>query len=174
MTMSPRCAALADELGIPAELLAARGLCEYEEAPELELAEVGDDGREHRLTPSAAAAWRAMKQAAAADGVSIALASAFRSIERQAEIVRAKLARGDSVEQILAVSAPPGFSEHHTGRAIDVATPGSAALEPEFERSAAYAWLARNAARFGFRLSYARGNPLGYDYEPWHWCFESA
>jgi D-alanyl-D-alanine carboxypeptidase len=172
--MNPRCASLIEELKIPAERLAARGLCEHDEATELEIAEVGEEGREFLLVPPAAAAWRALKAAAAEDGVSIALASAFRSIERQAEIIRAKLARGDTLEAILAVSAPPGFSEHHTGRAIDVATPGCAALEVEFEQTEAYAWLERNAARFGFHLSYPRGNPLGYQYEPWHWCFESA
>jgi hypothetical protein len=41
--------------------------------------------------------------------------SAFRSVERQAEIVRRKLAAGGRIEEILTVCAPPGFSEHHTG-----------------------------------------------------------
>jgi D-alanyl-D-alanine carboxypeptidase len=172
--MNPRCASLIEELKIPVEGLAARGLCEYAEAVELEIAEVGEAGREFLLTPAAAAAWRAMKQAAADDGVQIALASAFRSIERQAEIIRAKLARGDAIDAILAISAPPGFSEHHTGCAIDIATPGCAALEVDFEQTEAYAWLERNAARFGFRLSYPRGNRFGYQYEPWHWCFAPA
>jgi D-alanyl-D-alanine carboxypeptidase len=112
-----------------------------------------------------------MKQAAAGDGVVVELLSAFRSVERQAEIVRAKLGRGQSIDEILTVLAPPGFSEHHTGRAIDVGTPGCKPLEVAFEQTPAFAWLERNAARFGFRLSFPRGNPFGYQYEPWHWCF---
>ena len=50
------------------------------------------------MAPAAAAAWQAMKSAAHADGVALRIASAFRSIERQAEIVRAKLERGLSLE----------------------------------------------------------------------------
>jgi D-alanyl-D-alanine carboxypeptidase len=151
--------------------VAARGLCEFEEAGELELAEIAEDGREWLLVPPAAAAWRTMKDAASRDGVNIFLASAFRSVERQAEIVRRKLGQGEPIEQILSVLAPPGFSEHHTGRAVDIATPGCPPVEIEFEDTEAFRWLSGNAERFGFRLSFPRDNPFGYQYEPWHWCF---
>jgi len=114
--------------------------------------------------------WRAMKAAAQSDGVALRIVSAFRSIERQAEIVRAKLERGLSLDAILEVSAPPGYSEHHTGRAVDMTTDGVPALEVEFENTNAYRWLSRRAGEFGFSLSYPAGNPHGYAYEPWHWC----
>jgi D-alanyl-D-alanine carboxypeptidase len=113
-----------------------------------------------------------MSAAALSDGVVIKIASAFRSVDRQAEIIRAKLAEGLSLDAVLCVSAPPGYSEHHSGRAIDVATDeGTAPLELEFEKSRAFRWLSKNAGRFGFTLSYPARNPHGYDYEPWHWCF---
>ena len=113
-----------------------------------------------------------MSAAALTDGVVIQIASAFRSIDRQAEIIRAKLAEGLSLDAVLCVSAPPGYSEHHSGRAVDVTTnEGAAALEREFENTLAFRWLSKNAGRFGFVLSYPAGNPQGYDYEPWHWCF---
>jgi len=99
------------------------------------------------------------------------LVSAFRSVDRQVEIVREKLAEGASIDEILSASAPPGFSEHHTGRAVDITSDGAAPLEIEFEQTPAFRWLSKNAARFGFVLSYPAGNPYGYDYEPWHWCF---
>lgn len=161
-------------LGIPLDTIAARSLILYPEATELVVVETGEDGRRHRLVPSAAKAWGSLREAARTDGVEISIVSAFRSVERQAEIVRAKLARGQSIDQILSVSAPPGYSEHHSGRAVDVTTEGVRPLEVEFEGTAAFAWLARHAERFGFFLSYPRRNRYGYAYEPWHWCFKEV
>lgn len=158
-------------LGISSPLIMARSLREYAEATILEVAEVGADGREHLLVPPAANAWRQLKAASLNDGVDIFIVSAFRSIERQAEIIRRKLETGAAIEDILTISAPPGFSEHHAGRAIDVSTSGSRWLEVEFDQTAAYAWLGEHAAEFGYYLSYPDGNAWGYQYEPWHWCF---
>lgn len=124
------------------------------------------------LVPSAARAWRSLKAAAGADGVDVYIVSAFRSIDRQAELIRQKLDAGDAIENILTICAPPGFSEHHTGRAIDLSTPHCRALEIAFDRTAAFAWLTRYAAAYGFRLSYPAGNCWGFQYEPWHWCFQ--
>ena len=161
-------------LGISAATIAARGLRECEEATELECAEIGADGRDHLLVPSAADAWRRLRAAALADGVTLFIVSAFRSVERQAEIVRRKIDSGISTKDVLAVCAPPGFSEHHTGRAVDLSTPGSRPLEAEFEQTAAYVWLQLHAVKFSYRLSYPVGNPWGYLHEPWHWCFHDA
>ena len=159
-------------LEISTDLIAARSLVLHPEARELVVAAVGDDGRKHMLTPAAAAKWREMSAAALSDGVVIKIASAFRSVDRQAEIIRAKLAEGLSLDAVLCVSAPPGYSEHHSGRAIDVTTDeGVPPLEPEFEKTRAFRWLSKNARRFSFVLSFPAGNPCGYDYEPWHWCF---
>ena len=160
-----------DSLGISVESIASRALVLHPEATDLVVAETGEKGREHLLVPDAARAWGSLRQAARADGVVISIVSAFRSVERQAEIVRAKLARGQSIDEILKVSAPPGYSEHHTGRAVDVTTDGARPLELEFEDTEAFSWLSRHAGRFGFFLSYPRQNPYGYMYEPWHWCW---
>lgn len=166
--------AFASELGISLASVEARGLPECEEASELEMVEVADDGKEHFLTPAAAQAWRAMKTAAIVDNIQLFIVSAFRSIERQAELVRRKLAAGRPIEEILSVCAPPGFSEHHTGRAVDLSTPGVSVLEPEFDQTAAFAWLTQHAEVFGYYLSFPAGNSQGYLYEPWHWCFHDA
>lgn len=162
------------EFGITDELLRARGLRHYAEAGSLVLAETGADGREHRLTPAAAAAWQALKAEAGTAGVQLFIVSAFRSVARQCEIVRRKLEAGQELEAILQVCAPPGYSEHHTGRAADVGTPGVPLLELEFAASRAFEWLEDNAHRFGYRLSYPPGNRYGYAYEPWHWCYRSS
>ena len=160
------------DLGISAASVFARGLRRYEEARMLALAEVGDDGREYLLTTIAGAAWRDMKTTAAKDGVSIFLVSAFRSVARQTEIIRDKRHAGMGIDEILTLCAPPGFSEHHTGRAIDIACPDSPELEVDFENTEAFRWLTLHAHRFGFVLSYPRENTMGYQYEPWHWCFQ--
>jgi D-alanyl-D-alanine carboxypeptidase len=126
------------------------------------------------LAPAAAAAWQAMRAAAAADGVALRLVSAYRSVERQAELIRQRLDAGEPLAQVLALIAPPGCSEHHTGRAVDIGTPGQPVLEASFEATPAFAWLQRHAGRFGFTLSYPRGNAAGYAHEPWHWCHDGA
>ncbi|HET9032318.1 MAG TPA: M15 family metallopeptidase [Dokdonella sp.] len=134
---------------------------------------IGEDihGRHQWLAPRAARAWQRMHDAAANDDVVLQIVSAYRSASYQLLIVERKLARGQSIEDILRVSAAPGYSEHHSGRVVDITTPGYVALEEEFELSPAFAWLQREAQRFGFSLSYPRGNRHGIAYEPWHWCW---
>jgi D-alanyl-D-alanine carboxypeptidase len=112
-----------------------------------------------------------LRAAAQRDGVRLHIVSAFRSIERQADIIRRKLQTGIPLDQVLAVLAPPGYSEHHSGRAVDIATPGCPPLEVAFENTDAFKWLFQRAYSFGLSLSFPRGNPFGYVYEPWHWRF---
>ncbi len=163
---------LHNELGIPADYGQAGALPAFAEATEL--VEVGPNlvGRMQRLTPTAAARWAEMVVAASQDGVMLLLVSGFRSIDYQARLIRKKLNDGQKIEQILTVNAAPGFSEHHTGKAVDIATPGSRPLTEEFETTPAFAWLGQNAARFGFSMSYPRDNACGFVYEPWHWSLK--
>ncbi len=161
------------DLGISPDLISARKLCQYDEADSLQLAELGVDGREHFLISEAAVAWHRLKQAAESDGEKIFIVSAFRSISRQVEIIRAKIDEGLNIEHILSVCAPPGFSEHHTGRAVDLSTHGVENLSEDFENSTAFEWLNHNAGRFLFSLSYPRGNVHGYQFEPWHWRYDA-
>ena len=166
-------AALLEALGISPTLIAARGLSPCQEAQQLIVAETGDDGKQHLLIPTAAEAWKHMKDAATADGISLFIVSAFRSVDRQAEIIRRKLSTGQALEDILCVSAPPGFSEHHTGCAVDLGTADSRNLDSAFEGTTAFSWLKQHAERFGFKLSYPPGNSHGYQYEPWHWRYDA-
>jgi D-alanyl-D-alanine carboxypeptidase len=168
---TPEVRTVLDACGITPDLVAERFLVFQPEARELDLVAREESGREHRLAPAAARAWREMQAAAAADGIALRIVSAFRSVERQVEIVRAKLERGQTVKEIVKASAPPGYSEHHTGLAVDIGTDGSPPLEQAFEETPAFEWLMAHGERFGFRLSYPRSNPYNYEYEPWHWCF---
>ncbi|MBS0487998.1 MAG: D-alanyl-D-alanine carboxypeptidase family protein [Proteobacteria bacterium] len=158
-------------LGVPRDYGRVRGLRRVREPSHLESIGLDTQGREQFLAQRAARAWVRMREAAARDGVELQVVSAFRSIEYQLGILRRKLERGQSMGQILRVSAAPGYSEHHSGRALDITTPGFATLEEEFEKSPAFAWLKKNARRFGFHLTYPRRNPHGIAYEPWHWCW---
>jgi len=158
------------ELGIPADYGTRRRLELCEEAAEL--VSIGADvlGREQRLTPRAAKAWQAMRDAAERDGIQLLVVSAFRSLDYQRALILRKLENGKSITDILKINAAPGYSEHHTGRALDITAPDCPPLEQGFESTRAFAWLTQHAARHGFRLSYPRDNPHGITYEPWHWA----
>jgi len=122
------------------------------------------------LHAEAARGWNRMQAAALRDEVVLEAISGYRSHDYQLGIFERKLARGQTVDEILVVNAAPGYSEHHGGRALDIGTPGEPPAEESFEGTAAFAWLERNAGGFGFTMSYPRGNPHGICYEPWHWA----
>ncbi len=162
-----------NELGIPADYGAMRGLPPRAEATGLVSIGANADGREILLSPPAAAAWDLMRDAATASGIALLPISGFRSIGRQEEIIRSKLAVGESIDAILETVAAPGHSEHHTGRAIDIGVPDAPPLTEDFARTPAFHWLQAHARQYGFVLSYPRGNAHGIAYEPWHWCHSS-
>ena len=171
-TADPRaCLAAAHELGVPRDHGRARGLRQLREPTRLVFIGHDTQNRPQWLAARAARAWMRMRDAAVHAGVDLQVVSAFRSVEYQLGILKRKLERGQRIDDILRVSAAPGYSEHHSGRALDLTTPGFAALEEEFEKSAAFVWLSTNAQSYGFRLSYPRGNRHGIAYEPWHWCW---
>ena len=161
------------EFGIPADYAESRKLPLCEEAAELVSIGVDVLGREQQLTPKAAEAWRRMQAAAADAGVQIMVVSAFRSVAYQCALIQRKLDRGLSIAEVLKVNAAPGYSEHHTGRTLDLTTADSPPLEQGFETTAAFAWLVQHAGKYGFHLSYPRDNPHGINYEPWHWTYKA-
>ena len=130
-----------------------------------------------QLQRDAAEALQALQAAAAADGVDIRVLSAYRSIALQKQIFfDVKSERNQSALERSRVSAPPGFSEHSTGYAVDLGdgqAPGTN-LSISFDGTAAFAWLQSHANRFHFHLSFPRHNRQGVSYEPWHWRFEGS
>jgi D-alanyl-D-alanine carboxypeptidase len=123
------------------------------------------------LLPGAARAWTHLRDEARRDGVPLDAISGYRNHDYQLGIFERKRARGLSVDEILRVNAAPGYSEHHSGRALDLGTNDEPPAEESFEHTAAFAWLRENAGGHGFVMSYPRGNPHGIVYEPWHWCW---
>tara|TARA_B100001093_G_C26849537_1_gene1024452 strand:- start:1958 stop:2512 length:555 start_codon:yes stop_codon:yes gene_type:complete len=169
-TISNMLQKLHQELGIPDDYGKSGAKPSYVEANDLVEVEPNLVGYMQRLTPDTAKSWLEMKNKAKDDGVILILVSGFRSIEYQANLIRKKIKSGQSITQILSVNAAPGYSEHHTGCAIDIASPGTKPLCEEFEFSNAFFWLKNNALKFGFRMSYPRNNKQGFIFEPWHWA----
>lgn len=160
-------------LGIPEEYSSSCNLPFCEEPSQLVATEPDFYDRPQQLTPESYAAWAAMKIAAANSQVDIFLISAFRSTQYQADLLAKKLDSGAAIEDVLTVNAAPGFSEHHTGRAVDIGTYGCAALVEDFDKTKAFQWLEQNSHKFGFTMSYPKDNAFGIVYEPWHWCFNN-
>ena len=100
--------------------------------------------------------------------------SGYRSHDYQLGIFERKRARGLAIDDILAVNAAPGFSEHHSGQALDIGTPGEPPAEESFEATPGHAWLQQHASSHGFGMSYPRDNPHGITFEPWHWRYQAA
>ena len=117
-----------------------------------------------------------MREEAKKDAVYLVFLSGYRSINLQNEIFYSlKSKRNQEASERARVSAPPGYSEHSTGFAIDIgdATKRETDFETEFENTEAFRWLKNNAAKFHFKLSFDKNNGF-IDYEPWHWRYEGS
>jgi D-alanyl-D-alanine carboxypeptidase len=146
----------------------------YPEAKESQLVSIAPG---MKLREEAADHFRAMQQAALADGVSLNLISAYRSIADQKELFfSVKAQRNQTSLDRAKVSAPPGFSEHSTGYAVDIgdSSQPQTNLSQTFAQTSAYRWLVNNAARFQFALSFPLGNAQRVSFEPWHWRYEGS
>ena len=172
-TYKDRIAEIHQELGIPASYARDRKLSLQDECVDLSSAGVDIFDREVSMHTTTLSAWERMKSAALHDGIELQLVSAFRSVEYQKHLFLKKINAGLNISDILQVNAAPGYSEHHTGRALDLTCPGSECLEESFEETAAFAWLERYAVDHTFLMSYPRNNQYGLLYEPWHWCYRN-
>lgn len=166
-----RIMAMDRKLGLPEAYPVTHGLRVTPETRALVKAGHDVRGRSVRMAPRAAAALKQMIAAAKQDRVRLQLVSGFRTVAYQYRLVRGKLNRGMSIEAALRINTAPGYSEHHSGCAVDLTTPGTAPADESFARTRAYEWLQKHAAHFGFHLSYPRENANGIEFEPWHWRY---
>ncbi len=146
----------------------------YSQISGSDLVEVDSGIKVHSET---AKAYIAMKSAAKAEGISLVLLSGYRSHKLQKTIFfDLKSKRNQTAIERARVSAPPGYSEHSTGYAIDIGDYGRPKTDfsEDFESTAAFRWLAANAAKYHFILSFPKNNSQGVTYEPWHWRFEGS
>ncbi|MGA1356281.1 MAG: M15 family metallopeptidase [Prochlorothrix sp.] len=145
----------------------------YDEAPPETLVPILADGS-LKLREPAAKAWFALSEEARKAGHSLIVLSAFRSKEDQEYLFfEVQRQRGQNPSTRAEVSAPPGYSEHHTGYALDIGDYSNQEtyLNQSFENTAAFQWLKENAGFYGFEMSFPPDNAQGISYEPWHWRF---
>jgi len=119
----------------------------------------------------AAASLTQMMAAADKAGVNFEVTSGFRTFDEQAALYAEENETGASGQPVDAISARPGHSEHHTGRATDFKI-GDCSLDC-FGTTRRYAWLKENAHMYGFieRYPASLGEITGYIHEPWHWRY---
>lgn len=109
-----------------------------------------------------------MIEDAARDGIELRVASAYRSFATQAALKSSyTVSYGSGANRF---SADQGYSEHQLGTTVDLSTKALGTNFTQIESTTAYEWLTKNAYRYGFILSYPKGN-THYQYEPWHWRF---
>lgn len=110
------------------------------------------------------AALQEMFDAAAKDGISLWLASGYRSYSHQEGLYNRYVAE-DGQAAADRYSARPGHSEHQTGLAFDLNL-----LKQSFGTSPEGIWLAEHCHEYGFIIRYPEGKEAvtGYMYEPWH------
>lgn len=168
---------LASEVSISDQLVPTQrtllGHKAYEEAPGDDLVAITADGR-IKLRSPAAAKFQAMVEDARRQGITLVPLSGFRShADQEYLFFGIKEERAQMATQRAEVSAPPGYSEHHTGYAIDIGDADfpDSHLQEAFADTPAYGWLAANATRYGFELSFLPDNDQGVAFEPWHWRF---
>lgn len=139
------------------------------------------------LQPKAFNGWQVLQQMAKQDGIPLALNSGYRSIDSQRSLFVGRLrANGGDINQIAAgladavvvqtlhMTAPPGYSRHHTGYTIDLLCDDGTGRA--FEKTACYNWISANnydkAKRAGWVPSYPEGaSDQGPEPEPWEYVW---
>jgi D-alanyl-D-alanine carboxypeptidase len=119
------------------------------------------------LREAAAAALDEMAAYAGPEGVTLVASSAFRSYGYQAQVYERNL-RELGQEAADRESARPGHSQHQLGLVVDFGS-----IDDSFAQTAAGQWIAANASRFGWSLSYPQGyeTVTGYRWESWHYRY---
>ena len=123
----------------------------------------------------------AMMQAAKEDGVTLAICSPYRDLNRQKYLFNRKIeiymSNGMSYMEAYSISSQavtvPGASEHQIGLAIDIVSDDYVTLDEGFADTQAGKWLAEHSYEYGFILRYPKGKEYitSIEYEPWHFRY---
>lgn len=127
------------------------------------------DGKKYQFYGKVEPFLEKMLKAATDDGIDIKVISAYRSFGDQSALKSTyNIIYGAGTANQF--SADQGYSEHQLGTTIDFTTAVLKDTFDTFDKTEAYTWLNKNAYKYGFILSYPKGNSY-YVYEPWHWRF---
>ncbi len=112
-------------------------------------------------------ALKLMAKAAQKDGITLLVSSVYRSYEYQDNLFNYWV-RVDGLEEAERESARPGTSQHQLGTAIDFGS-----ISDDFDRTEMGQWVYKNAASFGWSLSFPKGyeDVTGYRWECWHFRY---
>lgn len=146
------------------------GILHYQ-FPEAPAADLVTYSSRHKVHRDAIQPLKDMVAHAKEEGVTLEVGSAFRSVDYQRNIVQKKQREGQSDQTIYKTSSHPGYSEHHTGFAVDFVP-----INHNFANSAAYRWLKDNASRYGFYQTFTPeySRATGVSEESWHWKFTQS
>ncbi|WP_051179769.1 D-alanyl-D-alanine carboxypeptidase family protein [Selenomonas ruminantium] len=133
-------------------------------------------GKEFQIEPETYRHFEQLRTALKQKGIQVELDSVYRSVARQKEIVAEFTQKygADYVKQYVAV---PGYSEHHTGLAVDICLVVDGKIIDDNDEMIAqkeiFAQIHPLLADYGFILRYPQGkeNLTGYSYEPWHFRY---
>jgi D-alanyl-D-alanine carboxypeptidase len=122
-----------------------------------------------------------MLDAARADGETVWIASAYRSRERQQELVDEDVYAlekngenyEDALEETYRATMPAGHSEHETGLALDILCSNNYNLDESQADESGNRWLVQHCQEYGFILRYPadKADITEIDYEPWHFRY---
>ena len=146
---------------VPGDLIALRGAAGdsaksyLQSRNDLQLRKMAADGLEE------------MAAAARSDGVTLTASSGYRSFAYQDQVYKRNVSQMGQ-EAADRESARPGYSQHQTGLAMDFGS-----IDDSFATTEAGLWLANNASRYGWSLSYPEGfeQITGYRWESWHYRY---
>lgn len=109
------------------------------------------------------------------EGIDIVLDSVYRSVSKQQKLWDDWSADPEKgIEYVRKYVAVPGYSEHHTGLAIDIAIKKDGKIiydnDEMIREREIFAKVHSKLADYGFILRYLenREDSTGYAYEPWH------
>ena len=119
--------------------------------------------------------YKKLKKELKEEGVNIELDSVYRSVKEQQELWDEWSKDPEKgIEYVKKYVATPGYSEHHTGLAIDICLKKDGKLVYENDDMISdrktFAKIHKKLSKYGFILRYLenRDDITGYAYEPWH------
>ena len=124
------------------------------------------EGSELYILAEAYPAMMEMFEQARLDGIDLKVESAYRSMNYQSRIFVRMLNEGRNFDDIVRYVAPPGYSQHMLGTAMDFFPSNW-----EFAETEQYRWLQENGGKFGFEESYSKNNLYHMPWEAWHWNY---
>ncbi len=139
----------------------------------------------YNMDIKAAESARNLVAAAKEAGFNMQLCSAYRTVEKSAQLYKNKVneyigygySEADAKVEAARWVAPPGTSEHHTGLAMDLVSSDYwnyySDLEHDYEKFDSFKWMYEHCAEFGFILRYPKDKQdiTGITYEPWHYRY---